>query len=63
MITLSVAEYCHNCDQFSPTMEINVFYNDGAAYIRETTVFCKNKERCKGIHDAIIKTIDKTKEE
>ena len=63
MIMLNVADYCNNCDQFSPAIETNVFYGDGTVYSRDTTVFCKNKERCQSIHDAIIKSLEKTKEE
>lgn len=62
MITLKVAEYCHKCDQFSPATEVNVLYANGTIYSRETTVFCKNKERCQGIYDAIINTIGKPQE-
>jgi len=62
MIMLNVADYCHNCDQFSPASETNVFYGNGSILGRETTVFCKNQEKCKGIYDAIIKTIGKPQE-
>lgn len=62
MIQLKVADYCHHCDQFSPGTNTEVFFCNGAIYNRETTVFCKDQERCKGIYDAIIKTIGKPQE-
>ena len=62
MIMLNVADYCHNCDQFSPATETNVFYGNGSVISRETTVFCKNQEKCKGIYDAIIRTISRPQE-
>lgn len=63
MIRLHVEEYCQDCDQFSPSTETQVMYAGNGPYLRDTTVYCKNRDRCRGIYEIIKQNVNKAKEE
>lgn len=67
MITLKVADYCHNCPGFEAAVEKEKqsIYGDFelSHYEYITTVSCKYRGRCEAIHNYIQKQIEKESKE
>ena len=62
MITLSIADYCQNCANFSAKTDTTEFYCNGLVYNRETVVSCRNSEKCAEMYKTIIKHVTQRKE-
>lgn len=63
MIMLEVADYCQNCPHFSPTTEVVVLFGDNMDCLRNTTVVCRDRDRCKCLYDDIVENLAKKREE
>lgn len=65
MITLKVADYCHDCPGFEAEVDkdyrtLHSFDLTGREItFRETTVTCKYRGRCEAIHNYIQKQFEK----
>lgn len=62
MITLDVAEYCHNCEAFEPVAEKKFLFVDNDVLIDNPegsmVVRCENKRKCMAIARYIERTIN-----
>lgn len=62
MITLEVADYCHNCTRFEADVEKDNMYAADSLVLCNTYISCKNHELCAAIK-RYLETTGKEKED
>lgn len=55
MIKLNVSGYCHNCQEFEPTIAKQHVVNDCGKITLNTSVCCKHKQQCDRIYNYLRK--------
>ena len=58
MITLCVKSYCHDCPEFEPDVEQNVYNSGlmGESTHCMTDIYCKHKDRCESMFEYLTET-------
>lgn len=62
MIALEVKDYCQNCVEFDPETTVNEksYYGIAGMEIKaDTTVTCRNEQKCNRLYEFIKKENDK----
>ena len=58
MIHLKIESYCHDCGDFKACTSVTNLYSCGQVAHRETTITCKNKDRCDQLYKHIKENLE-----
>lgn len=58
MISLYIKKYCHDCPEFEPDVERNVYNSGlmGESTHYMTDIYCKHKDRCESMFEYLVET-------